>query len=112
MPAQFAAPITRRRRIPAAATIAGIAVLIAAGGYAATNITGPNAHPSRLAPVPSVAVPLGNDAVRYPRENAANVFENPPARLRMMVAPSAEVRAQMDQIVRGLYGPAANRQSR
>ena len=100
-----AAPRRAHRRVlRTAAAVAGVAALIAAGGYAATTTFGPDAHEPRSAPAATgeFAIP-GDQVQREMRIGVAGQCDLPAhaADLR----PGRRVQLELDQAVADLYGP-------
>jgi hypothetical protein len=93
-------PAPHHRRIRTATAIAGITVLIAAGGYVATTTIGPDAHQPQPAPRTDVTPPA-DQALRELRDSIARQYRSQPA-----PAPDNDqaMRDYRDTVIK-LYGP-------
>ena len=91
----------RRHRVRNTAAVAGVAMVIAAGGYAATNTFGPDAH---VAPPPaSESVPAGDGVMPEMHQSVAGQYGSRAAG-GDAVQPSAPVLDELHQSTAGQYG--------
>ena len=95
------------RHVRAVAAVAGVAALIAGGGYLATTTIGPDATP----PAPAAAVTEVNPSpqtLRDMRQSISGQYGNRAA-AGAVVNPSAQTLRELQQSVTGQYGrrPAA-----
>lgn len=94
-------PAPHRRRIRTATALAGVALLIAAGGYAATTTFGPDAHAPQPAPAPDDPATATDQVLRELRESVAGQYGPQPA-----PAPDRkQARRDYQHTVIKLYGP-------
>ena len=97
----------RHRRIRTAAAIAGVAALIATGGYVATTTIGPDTAP----PTPAAGTDVNPSAQvrRELHQSIAGQYSSRPA-AGTVVNPSAQMRRELHQSIAGQYGsrPAAS----
>jgi hypothetical protein len=91
----------RRHRVRNTAVVAGVAMVIAAGGYAATNTFGPDAHE---APLPaSQSVPAADSVRQEMHQSVAGQYGSRSAG-GDAVQPSAPVLDELHQSTAGQYG--------
>ena len=92
------------RRIRTAAASAGVAVLIATGGYLAITTIGPDAaRPTPRPPAPTCA-PVPRRCASCARASPASTAADP--RPDVTVNPNTQVRLDMRKSIAGQYGPA------
>jgi hypothetical protein len=98
-------PAPQRRRIRTAIAVAGVAVLIAAGGYAATTTFGPDAYAPQPAPATEAPATAPDQVLRELRESIAGQYGPQPA-----AAPKREqaIRDYRHTVIK-LYGPQPSR---
>jgi hypothetical protein len=100
-------PAPHRRRIRTATATAGVAVLIAAGGYAATTTFGPDAYPPQLAPATHDTATATDRALRELRESIARQYGSQPAGPTSV--PLEQATRDYRNTVTKLYGPQPTR---
>ena len=92
----------RHRHIRAAAAIAGVAALIAAGGYLATTTIGPDATPPAPATTATEGFPSA-ETLRELRQSIAGQYGSRSA-VSAAVNPSAGTLRELRQSIAGQYG--------
>jgi hypothetical protein len=94
-------PAPHRRRIRTTTALAGVTVLIAAGGYAATTTFGPDAYEPQPAPATNDTPTATDQVLRELRESVAGQYGPQPA-----PAPDREqaMRDYRHTVIK-LYGP-------
>jgi hypothetical protein len=100
-------PAPHRRRIPTATATVGVAVLIAAGGYAATTTFGPDASQPQPAPATDDMGTATDQVLRELRESIARQYGSQPA--APTGAPSDQAMRDFRRTVIKLYGPQPRR---
>lgn len=98
-------PAAQRRRIHTAAAVAGVAVLVAAGGHAATTSFGPDAYQPGAAPATDNTSKATTDQVL--RESIARRYGSQPA-APPTVSSDQAMRDYRSTVVK-LYGPQPSR---
>ena len=98
-------PAPHHRRIRTAT--AGVAVLIAAGGYAATTTFGPDAHPPQPTPATHNTATATDQALRELHESIARQYGPQPA--APTSAPLEQATRDYRNTVIKLYGPQPTR---
>jgi hypothetical protein len=96
-------PAPQRRRIRTAIAVAGVAVLIAAGGYAATTTFGPDAYAPQPAPATEAPATAPDQVLRELRESIAGQYGSQPAAPTGVPSDHA-IRDYRDTMIK-LYGP-------
>jgi hypothetical protein len=96
-------PAPHRRRIRTATAVAGVAFLIAAGGYAATTTFGPDAYQPQPAPATHDTPTATDQVLRELRESVAGQYGSPPAAPTGVPSDHA-LRDYRDTVIK-LYGP-------
>jgi hypothetical protein len=97
-------PVRHRRRRNAA-IVAGVAALIAAGGYGAVEFFRPDAQPPQSVPAQrSPATVTRVQALRELDQSIAGRYGNRPA-ADAAVNPSDKALRELDQSIAGQYGP-------
>lgn len=96
-------PAPHRHRIRTATAVAGVAVLIAAGGYAATTTFGPDAYPPQPAPATDDTATATDQVLRELRESIARQYGSQPAAPTSL--PSEHAMRDYRKTVIKLYGP-------
>ena len=94
---------SRYRRIRTAAASAGVAVLIATGGYLAITTIGPDA--ARPTPATGTDVRPSAQTLRELRQSIAGQYGSRSA-AGVTVNPNTQVRLDMRKSIAGQYGPA------
>jgi hypothetical protein len=100
-------PASHRRCIRTATATAGVAVLIAAGGYAATTSFGPDADALQLAPAAHDTATATDQALRELRESIARQYGPQPAAPTSV--PLKQATRDYRNTVIKLYGPQPTR---
>ena len=97
----------QRRRIRTVAAVAGVAVLIAAGGYAATTTFGPGAYQPRPAPASDDTAAATDQVLRELRKSVAGQYGSQPAAPTSVPRDHA-MRDYRTTVIK-LYGPQPTR---
>jgi hypothetical protein len=102
-PAANAPGPARHRRIRTAAAVAGVAALIATGGYIATTTIGPDAIPRTAATGTGTDVNPSAQALREMHQSIAGQYGSQSAAGTVM-NPSGQALREMHQSIAGQYG--------
>jgi hypothetical protein len=100
-------PTHQRRRVRNLTIAAGVAALIAVGGYAATTTFGPDAYEPQPGPANGDTATATDQVLRELRESLAGQYGSSAASATGDSAtPSDEAMRQLRETIINLYGPA------
>jgi hypothetical protein len=99
---------SQRRRARDVAIVAGVALVIAAGGYGATTTFGPDAYEPQPTPATDDAVTATDQVLRELRDSIAGQYGSQPAS-GQYATPSDQAMRDLRETVVKLYGPQPSR---